>query len=105
MLDNFELVLDAASLVTDLLGTYPNLSVLVTSRTPLHLSSEREYPMPPLPLPDSPDRGENPGVRRPRLEERLVQSDAVLIPFFADNRKLTGAAKLSGPPGRLRPYP
>jgi non-specific serine/threonine protein kinase len=94
VLDNVEQGLDAASPVTDLLGTCANLSVLVTSRTPLHRSSEREYPVPPLPLPNSPDRGENPGVRRPRLEERLLKSDAVLIPFYADNRKRTGAAEL-----------
>ena len=50
LLDNFEQVLDAAPLVADLLTECPTLTALVTSRTTLHLSGEREYPVPPLSL-------------------------------------------------------
>src|SRR5207245_2547049 len=52
VLDNFEHLLDAASEVAALLTACPALTVLVTSRIPLHLSAEREYPVRPLPLPD-----------------------------------------------------
>ena len=52
VLDNFERVVDAASVVADLLARAPGLKVLATSRTPLHAYGEREYPLPPLPLPD-----------------------------------------------------
>jgi predicted ATPase/class 3 adenylate cyclase len=52
VLDNFERVLDAVSLVSDLLARTPELNVLVTSRIPLHAYGEREYPLAPLPLPD-----------------------------------------------------
>ncbi len=51
-LDNFEQVLDAALLVSELLGAAPKLKVLVTSRLALHLSGEYEYALAPLALPD-----------------------------------------------------
>jgi predicted ATPase len=52
LLDNFEQVLDAASLIVALRAAAPDLKVLVTSRTVLHLSGEYEYAVPPLALPD-----------------------------------------------------
>ena len=51
-LDNFEHVLEAASLIVDCLALSPQLRVLVTSREALHLYSEHEFEVPPLPLPD-----------------------------------------------------
>jgi len=50
VLDNFEQVLDAASLVADLLTSVAALRVLVTSRAALHVRGEREYPVGPLAL-------------------------------------------------------
>jgi class 3 adenylate cyclase len=52
VLDNFERVVDAASLVADLLARAPGVKVLTTSRTPLHAYGEREFPLPPFPMPD-----------------------------------------------------
>ena len=52
LLDNFEGVMDAAPLVTELLAAAPELKALVTSRVVLHVSGEHEYPVPPLALPD-----------------------------------------------------
>ncbi|CAN5586330.1 hypothetical protein BH10CHL1_BH10CHL1_14920 [soil metagenome] len=51
VLDNFEQVVAAAPLVGTLLGACRRLKVLVTSRAPLHLYGEHEFPVPPLPLP------------------------------------------------------
>jgi predicted ATPase len=56
VLDNFEQVLPAASLVGDLLAAVAPLKVLVTTQAPLHLREEREYPVPPLSVPAADDR-------------------------------------------------
>ena len=52
VLDNFEQVLGAAPLVADMLVQCRHLKLLVTSRTPLHVRGEQEFPVPPLGLPD-----------------------------------------------------
>lgn len=52
VLDNFEHLLDACPVVSQLLDGCRDLHVLVTSRIPLHLSREQEYPVPPLAVPD-----------------------------------------------------
>jgi predicted ATPase/class 3 adenylate cyclase len=52
VLDNFEQVPDAAPLVTELLAAAPRLSVLTTSRAPLHVRGEHEVAVPPLRIPD-----------------------------------------------------
>ena len=52
ILDNFEHVLAAAPVVTDLLGASRELKILVTSRAALHLYGEQELQVPPLALPD-----------------------------------------------------
>ena len=52
VLDNFEHVLDACTVVAASLDGCRALHVLVTSRMPLHLSREQEYPVVPLAVPD-----------------------------------------------------
>jgi predicted ATPase len=47
LLDNFEQVVEAAPLVSDLLTHCVELKALVTSRTPLHAYGERRFPVPP----------------------------------------------------------
>ncbi len=56
VLDNVEQVVEAASGVGHLLDAAPRLTVLATSRVPLHISGEQEFAVPPLALPD-PVRG------------------------------------------------
>src|SRR6266704_3003150 len=52
VLDNFEQVVSAACILSDLLARCPDLKLLVTSRTVLHLAAEHEFAVPPLSLPD-----------------------------------------------------
>ena len=52
LLDNFEHLVSAAPVITQLLTTGPKLKVAVTSQAPLHVYGEHEFPVPPLALPD-----------------------------------------------------
>ncbi|HEY1359391.1 MAG TPA: BTAD domain-containing putative transcriptional regulator [Thermoleophilaceae bacterium] len=68
VLDNLEQLLPAAPAVAELLASAPELLVLATSRAPLRLRAEQEYPVPPLPIPDN------------RLPfEDLIRGDAVRL--------------------------
>ncbi|HVH51454.1 MAG TPA: adenylate/guanylate cyclase domain-containing protein [Gaiellaceae bacterium] len=49
LLDNAEHLLAAAESLAELLAVAPRLRLLVTSRAPLRVSGEREYPLEPLP--------------------------------------------------------
>ncbi len=70
LLDNFEHLTEAAGLVGQLLQVAPGLKALVTSRVPLHIRGEKEFPVPPLTLPDL--------KHLPRLEH-LAQYEAVRL--------------------------
>ena len=48
VLDNFEQITDGARYITQLLGSAAGIRVLATSRVPLHVYGEQEYPVPPL---------------------------------------------------------
>ncbi len=62
VLDNFEQVISAAPVVADLLRAAPETKVVVTSRAPLHISGEQEFPVPGLPVP--PDDSQRSGADR-----------------------------------------
>jgi non-specific serine/threonine protein kinase len=51
VLDNMEQVLGAAGEVADLVARCPRLQVVATSRAPLKIGAEVEFPLPPLELP------------------------------------------------------
>lgn len=53
LLDNFEHVLPAARLVSELLAAAAGLKILATSRAPLELYGEHLFQLSPLPVPDS----------------------------------------------------
>src|SRR5262245_35752113 len=54
ILDNLEQVIDVGRDLDELLARCPGVVLLATSRTVLGLRAEREYPVPPLPLPAGP---------------------------------------------------
>lgn len=68
VLDNFEHVLPAATLVVELLSACRALTILVTSRAPLDVSGEYRFPVPPMSLPDA---------AAPATGDIMPQGDAV----------------------------
>ena len=70
ILDNFEQVTDAAPRVAELLAAAPDLTVLATSRSALRVYGEREYPVPPLAVPDP---------RKPGSPQSLSQYESVAL--------------------------
>jgi predicted ATPase len=54
ILDNLEQVVEVARDLGELLARCPGVAILATSRAVLGLRAEREYPVPPLPLPADP---------------------------------------------------
>ena len=95
VLDNFEQLLAAAPFVGELLAAAPRLWILATSRAPLRLKAEHEYPVSPF---DSPDVG--------LPFEALVRTDALRL-FAARAQAADPGFELTdqrtGGSARLRP--
>ncbi len=70
LLDNFEQVVAAAPVLSDLLAACPHFKILVTSRAALRIQGEHEFPVPPLALPD---------LARLAESQDLVQYPAVAL--------------------------
>jgi predicted ATPase/class 3 adenylate cyclase len=80
VLDNFEQVIAAGPDIADLLRRCPNLRCLVTTRIPLRVSGEQEYPVPGLPAP--PDTTRLSEVERLNLPRGLREFDIETLAQF-----------------------
>jgi predicted ATPase len=88
VLDNCEQVLAAASDVANLLAACSHLSILATSREPLHIRAEREIAVAPLPLPAPgrlPALGELAGVAAVALFVERAQAASAGFALTAEN--------------------
>ncbi|MGA7672634.1 MAG: helix-turn-helix domain-containing protein, partial [Nitrolancea sp.] len=83
LIDNFEQLLDAAPVVADLLAACPAIVMLVTSRAPLRLTGEQQYPVPPLELPAAIERASVETVASAPAVELFVQRARSVDPDFA----------------------
>ena len=83
VIDNFEQLLEAAPVVADLLAACPTVVVLVTSRAPLRLTGEQQYPVPPLELPATIERASVEAVAASPAVELFVQRARSVDPDFA----------------------
>jgi predicted ATPase len=82
VVDNFEHVMDAAACLSEILTVTSGVTILVTSRQPLRLRWEHEYPLHPL---DVPKPGEDTGpdaVAASSAVELLVQRARRVRPDF-----------------------
>lgn len=102
--DNFEHVLDAASLIAELISAAPNLKVLVTSRESLNLYAEQQYLVPSLSL----------AVDAVRLFEQRAKSVDSAFLLTSENTAIVSqiCSKLDGVPlaielaaARIRLFP
>jgi non-specific serine/threonine protein kinase len=103
VLDNFEHVLSAAEFVQDLLAESTRLQILVTSRSPLHVSGEQQFPVPALRVPESGAEISAGSVVACEAAQLFAARAAALVPGFSvndQNAKAVAAivAKLDGLP-------
>src|SRR5262245_62133133 len=82
LLDNFEQVLDAAPVLTDLLESCPLLKILVTSRAVLRVYGEYEFAVPPLQCPSGDARLTPEGLSRCQSVALFLQRGGALISDF-----------------------
>ena len=82
VLDNFEQVVAAGPLLNDLLKAAAQLKLLVTSRTPLHVSGEQEFPVPPLALPNPKHRSPVATLEQSPAAALFIQRAQAVKPDF-----------------------
>jgi predicted ATPase len=70
VMDNFEQLVSAAPIVAEILAVAPQLKIIASSRIALNLHGEREFPVPPLELPQA----ENESAL-----ETLIENEAVVL--------------------------
>jgi predicted ATPase/class 3 adenylate cyclase len=97
VLDNFEQLLLAGPQVTEWLQAAPGLKVLVTSRAPLHVYGEREYPVPPLGLPSRSSGLSEPGEgpRSEAVQLFLARAAAARPDFVLTERNIAAVAEIA----------
>jgi predicted ATPase len=89
VLDNLEQLAAAAPAVGELVAANPSVTVLTTSRAPLRLAAEREFPVPPMALPASGTADLGPLAVNESVElfvdrAQAVRPDFALSPANAD---------------------
>ncbi|MFN7997723.1 MAG: tetratricopeptide repeat protein [Bryobacteraceae bacterium] len=87
VLDNFEHILAAAPLVAELLEVSGAVKVLVTSREPLKIYGEHEFPVPPLPVPELPEMDSPEALQQNAAVMLFAQRAASVKPDFALTRE------------------
>lgn len=94
--DNFEQVLDAATVVEELLTATPRTKAIVTSRVPISIRGEQEFEVPPLAPPDPaslPDVATLRDIDAVRLFADRVQ--AVVPDFRIDEQNANAVAAIT----------
>jgi non-specific serine/threonine protein kinase len=91
VLDNFEHVLAAGEFVQELLAGSTQLRILVTSRSPLHLSGEQEFPVPALRVPEPGGAPSVTAVAACESAQLFAARAAALVPGFAIDEQNAGA--------------
>jgi predicted ATPase/DNA-binding CsgD family transcriptional regulator len=83
VLDNLEQLPAAGPVIAELLAASPGLRVLATSRAPLHVRGERQYPLAPLQLPDSVELASLDDLIEVEAVKLFVERARAIDPAFA----------------------
>ena len=96
LLDGFEQLLDAASLLAELLASCPQLKLLVTSRAALEVAGEHEFRVPPLALPPAAEDQPDPQVvsRFPAVSLFVQRAEAVEQDFRLTPQRAGAVAEI-----------
>jgi non-specific serine/threonine protein kinase len=95
VLDNFEQVVNAAPLLSELLRDCPGLKILVTSRIRLRLSAEREFPLGPLALPAASSGGDGETELATAAVQLFIERAQAVQPGLAvDSRSLSDIVEI-----------
>jgi predicted ATPase/transcriptional regulator with XRE-family HTH domain len=95
VLDNFEHLPTAVPVVAALVGACPQLAALVTSRGPLRLDGEHQFPVPPLRLPEA--SLQSPAVdlqHSPAIELFRQRAQAVMPTFELTHTNVNTVAEI-----------
>src|SRR5689334_1312887 len=103
VLDNFEHVLAAGEFVQELLAGSTQLRILVTSRAPLRLSGEQEFPVPALRVPEPGAAPSVTAIAACESAQLFAARAAALVPGFAIDEQ--NAQAIAGIVGRLDGLP
>lgn len=87
VLDNFEHLIEGATLLLDLMSKAPDLVILVTSREALGVYGEMNYPVPPLALPDPSRLAAEGDVPPSEAVELFTQRVLTARPQFQSDRQ------------------
>jgi predicted ATPase len=95
ILDNFERLLGAKKLVSDLLSTSPRLKILVTSRATLQIYGEHEFVVPPLSIADMESvKGQQLWAQAPAVALFVQRAQAVNPNFSLNNENVESITEL-----------
>jgi predicted ATPase/DNA-binding winged helix-turn-helix (wHTH) protein/Tfp pilus assembly protein PilF len=94
VLDNFEQVITASSLVAELLMASPQLKVLVTSREPLRVRGEHEFAVHPLTPPDPKQLPPINTLKQNAAVELFVERASAKSDFMLTNDNMLSVAEI-----------
>lgn len=94
VLDNCEHLLEGVTLFSDWLTHAPCLTLLCTSRTPLDLYGEQEWPLAPLPVPDLAQRPSPDWAHTAAMQLLLARTQAIDPTFALSDDNLLPLATL-----------
>jgi len=96
VIDNFEHLLAGAPVVTRLLRETSGVRILVSSRSPLHVSGEQECPVPPLAVPDLDARPTAASLAACESVRLFIERAAGVVPgFMLDDGNAPAVAQIA----------